>query len=157
MIPVRQAPALLFLVSAALLGGAFGFQYVGGLAPCELCFAQRWAHGAVLLLAGLALVWPCRATAWLAVAAMAVACGLGLYHAGVEQHWWPGATACTASTPVGVAPAEAIAALFDRPLARCDEVPWSMFGISMAGWNALISGAAALTAAAWLARRRRSA
>lgn len=147
----RGPPALLALTSAALLAGALGFQYLGGLSPCEMCLWQRWAHGAVLLFAGLAMVRPSLRTYGLAVAAMAVAAALGLYHAGVEQHWWQGATACTAATPVGVAAADAVAILLDRPLARCDEVPWAFLGLSMAGWNALISAAAAVMAAVWAA------
>ncbi len=150
MTGARQAPLLLFAVSGSLLLGALGFQYLGGLPPCEMCYWQRYAHVAVLLVAALAMLLRNRAIAWLAVAAMLVAAGLGLYHAGVEQKWWEGVTACTAPVAAGMSAAEMLDSLMKAPLVRCDQIPWSMFGISMAGWNALISAGAALCGAAIL-------
>lgn len=150
MTGARQAPLLLFAVSGSLLLGALAFQHLGGLAPCEMCFWQRYAHLAVLAVSGLALLSGNRALGWLAVLAMAVAAGLGLFHAGVEQKWWQGVTACTAPVSAGMSTADMLDALMNAPLTRCDEIPWSLFGVSMAGWNALISAGAALCAAAVL-------
>ncbi len=147
MAGVRQAALLLFAVSGSLLLGALGFQYLGGLAPCEMCFWQRYAHLAVLAISGLALLTRSRALGWLAVLAMAVAAGLALFHAGVEQKWWAGITACTAPVGAGMSTADMMDALLNAPLTRCDEIPWSLFGVSMAGWNALVSAGAALCAA----------
>ncbi len=152
MSPARQAPLLLFATSGALLVGALGFEHLGGLAPCEMCHWQRWGHLAVLVLALPALLTGNRALAGLAIVAMMTAAGLGLWHAGVEQRWWAGVTACASGgTPMaGTSILDGLAA----PLVRCDEIPWSLAGLSMAGWNALISGLAAVAAAALLTRTR---
>ena len=147
MTGARQAPLLLFAVSGSLLLGALGFQYLGGLPPCEMCFWQRYAHLAVLVIAALAMLARNRALGWLAVLAMAVAAGLALFHAGVEQKWWAGVTACTAPVGAGMSTADMMDVLLNAPLTRCDEIPWSLLGVSMAGWNALISAGAALCAA----------
>lgn len=141
-------PLLLALVvSALLLGGALLFQYVGGLAPCELCVAQRWPH-AVSIALGLAGLLLLRRAA--VARLLAVGCALallwtgliGLYHVGVEQKWWSGPSACTAGS-LSAAPAEALSQIVAAPLVQCDSIAWSLFGISMAGYNALISTLAA--------------
>lgn len=150
MSPARQAPLLLFAVSGSLLLGALGFQYLGGLPPCEMCYWQRYAHLGVLAVAGLALLAGSRALGWLAVLAMLVAAALGLYHAGVEQIWWEGVTACSAPVTPGMSSADMLDSLMKAPLIRCDQIPWSLFGVSMAGWNAILSAGAALCAAAVL-------
>ncbi|TPE64602.1 disulfide bond formation protein B [Sandaracinobacter neustonicus] len=144
---VRQAAWLLIAVSGSLLLGALAFQFIGGLAPCEMCYWQRYAHLAVLAVAGLALISGNRAIGWLAVLAMAIAAGLGLFHAGVELKWWQGVTACTAPVSAGMSTADMLDKLMNAPLVRCDQIPWSLLGISMAGWNALISAGAALCGA----------
>lgn len=150
MTGARQASLLLFAVSGSLLLGALAFQFLGGLAPCEMCYWQRYAHLAVLAVSGLAFLSGNRALGWLAVLAMVAAAGLGLFHAGVEQKWWAGITACTAPVSAGMSSADMLDALMNAPLTRCDEIPWSLFGVSMAGWNALVSTGAALCAAAVL-------
>ncbi len=134
----RLTTALLLIGPAALLCGALGFQYIGGLHPCEMCMWQRWALVAAL---GLALAaWALGSRAVLALAALAVLVGAGIaaYHAGVEQHWWPGFTTCTASIISGSS-ADMLSQILAQPLVRCDAIAWSLFGISMAGWNAMIS------------------
>ena len=143
----RQAAGLLFAVSGSLLLGALAFQYIGGFKPCEMCHWQRWAHMGVLAVAGLGWLTGNRALGWLAVLAMAVAAGLGLFHAGVELKWWAGVTACTAPTVPGMSTEAMLDSLMAAPLVRCDEIPWSLFGLSMAGWNALVSAGAALCGA----------
>jgi disulfide bond formation protein DsbB len=143
----RPAAALLFAVSGSLLLGALAFQFIGGLAPCEMCHWQRWAHLGVLAVAGLGWATGSRALAWLAVLAMAGAAALGLFHAGVELKWWPGITACTAPVAPGMSTEAMLDSLLNAPLVRCDEIPWSLFGLSMAGWNALVSVGAALCGA----------
>ena len=153
---VRQAAWLLFAVSGSLLLGALGFQFLRGLAPCEMCYWQRYAHLAVLAVAGLALITGNRAAGWVAVLAMAIAAGLGLFHAGVEQKWWQGVTACTAPVSAGMSTAEMLDTLMNAPLVRCDEIPWSLLGVSMAGWNALVSAGAALCGAFILIFTRRT-
>lgn len=90
----------------------------------------------------------------LAALAIAVSGAIGAYHAGVEYHWWQGLTACSSSVAASDDP---LAAIMDAPLVRCDEAAWRLFGVSLAGWNFLFSGAAALAIALLLARRPRGA
>jgi disulfide bond formation protein DsbB len=143
MAEARRLPLLLLLASAAVVGGALLFQYVGGIQPCELCLYQRWPYYGVILLALLALVaGDRRATlALLVVAALAFLAGaaLAFYHVGVEQHWFAGPSACSGTPITGGSVADLKAQLLARPPVRCDEVAWSLFGISLAGWNLLAS------------------
>ena len=150
------AHALALLGASALLFGALGFQYLGGLAPCEMCFWQRWPHLAAIGLGLLALLL--RRSAWrralvmLAGVAVLVAGALGLFHAGVEQRWWEGPTTCSA--PPGLGSGEDILAdILTSPIVRCDAIPWELFGISLAGWNAILSALIGGTVL-WLAKRR---
>ena len=149
----QVANAAVLAGSAALLGGALLFQYVGGLAPCEMCVWQRWPHVAALAL-GL-VAWALRsnrAVVALAAFAVLVSAGLAVFHVGVEQQWWQGVTACSASL-AGGSQADILASIMNTPLVRCDAVAWSLFGISMAGWNAVLSagiGGGAL----WLLTRK---
>lgn len=130
-------------VSAALLLGALAFQYLGGLAPCEMCIWQRWPHGAAIL-AGLVGGLLFRAgiiprniagnLAMLAIAALAISGAIGVFHAGVEWKLWPGPPACTG---FGYVPGQEDLAGFQ--VVRCDEAQWRLLGISLAGYNALFS------------------
>ncbi len=137
--------------SAALLAGALAFQYIGGLAPCEMCIWQRWPHGIAIVL-GLGIFFlPSRLLALSGSLLMLFSAGLGLYHTGVEQGWWEGPTACTGS---GLSATQNLLDM-SAPVnvVMCDQIAWQMFGISMAGWNAIISlGLAALW---WRAFRSR--
>lgn len=143
----RGAAGLLFAVSGGLLLGALGFQFLGGLAPCEMCHWQRWAHLAVLAAAGLVLMAPRLLP--LALLAAAGAAGLALLHVGVEQRWWEGPTRCSASL---AGSGDLMGDLLAAPLVRCDQVAWSFLSLSMAGWNLVIT-MAAVVAALWLWRR----
>jgi disulfide bond formation protein DsbB len=135
----RLTTALLLVGPAALLGGALAFQYVGGLAPCEMCMWQRWALVAALGLALLGWVMGhARAVLMLSALAVLVGAGIGGFHVGVEQHWWKGITECAAPMASGSS-AEIMGQIMAQPLVRCDAIAWSLFGISMAGWNFLIS------------------
>lgn len=140
--------------SLALLLGAFGFQHLGGLAPCKLCLWQRWPHAAAIAIGAVALLLPGRALPLLGALAALTTAGIGLYHTGVERGWWPGPTTCT-SGPIGnLTPQELMDQIMAAPLVRCDDVPWEMLGLSMASWNALASlGLAAIWLAAARARR----
>ena len=147
----RTARLLALATPVALLGGAYVAQYGFGLAPCEMCWWQRYAHFAALALAALGLLLRTNALTALAAVALAVAALIGGFHAGVEYHWWEGLTTCTASAAAGGDPLQAI---LDAPIVRCDAAAWSLFGISLAGWNFLISGAAATAIAILLAKGR---
>jgi disulfide bond formation protein DsbB len=149
---LKEARLLALLIPAFLLGGALFSQYVVGLYPCEMCYWQRWPHAAAILLAAGAyhrrLIAPrIRLLVQLAAVAIAISGAIGAYHAGVELGWWEGVTHCTATG------ATSLQDILSVPLVRCDQVQWDFLGISMAGWNAIISlaGAAAIAA---LARSR---
>ena len=143
------ARLIALLLPAALLGGALGSQYLGGLHPCEMCYWQRWPHAAAILLAALSFTQPVttgrsRTFTLLAALAIAVSGAIGVYHAGVEAKIFEGFTACTAMAR-GLSTAELFKQISKAPLVRCDEVQFRFLGISMAGWNAILSlGGAAL-------------
>jgi disulfide bond formation protein DsbB len=149
----KLAQRLAIGIPALLLGGAYLSQYGFGLVPCEMCWWQRYAHFAALALALVStFVSPKRLWIGLAGLAILVAGLLGAYHAGVEYHWWEGLTTCS-STAAG----NSIDDIMNAPLIRCDEAQWTLFGISLAGFNFLISTAAAMAIFALLARRTREA
>lgn len=125
--------------SAAMLLGAFGFQYIGDMAPCKMCIWQRWPHGIAIVAGLLALALKQKVFAVIGALAALTTSLIGLYHAGVEKGIFEGPDSCT-SGPVGNLSAdELFNQIMSAPLVRCDEIPWDMFGISMAGWNGLIS------------------
>lgn len=144
----RRLSALAAAGCVGLLAAAFAFQHLGGLAPCPLCIWQRWPHvaGAALGLAAFALA-PSRAArlaAGLAALALAAGTALALYHVGVEQRWWLGPSTCASGGDIGaLSTAELMARIRAAPLVRCDEVAWSLVGLSMAAWNGIASAALA--------------
>lgn len=144
----RFAVGAIVLVSAGMLLGALGFQYLGGLPPCPLCHLQRYPYIATLALGLLALVARGRLRAiliWMAAIGFGITAGIGGYHAGVEYGWWPGPDSCTGTVGLDATSIEDLrAALEGAPVIRCDEVVWSLAGLSMAGYNALIAGAMTL-------------
>ena len=149
---LRLARALAFGVPALLLGGAYVGQYGFDLYPCEMCLWQRWPHFAAIALALVSTFARPRAV-WLALAAGGILISglIGGFHAGVEYGWWEGLTACASG--VDLAGRDPLEAIMDAPIIRCDAAPWSFVGISLAGWNFLISVATSLTIFALLARR----
>lgn len=153
-----RANGLALALPAALLAGAWGFQLIGGLTPCELCHWQRWPHYAAVVAAALAFGANGRARASLIVLAatlIAASGAIGVLHLGVEQHWWRGFTACTAPTTItGATAAERLDSLLRQPVVRCDTPQWTLFGISMAAFNAFFSLAGALTILTMLRRTR---
>ncbi|MBL9048876.1 MAG: disulfide bond formation protein B [Tabrizicola sp.] len=136
----RTLTLIATLGSVGLLGGAFAFQYLGGLAPCQLCLYQRWPHAAAILIGLVALLTGWRGLAWLGALAALATAGIGVFHVGVEQLWWEGLATCTAGSIEGISTADLLnpAADVAAPV-RCDQIAWQMLGISMAGWNAIIS------------------
>jgi disulfide bond formation protein DsbB len=138
------ARLIALLLPAALLAGAFGSQYLGGLYPCEMCWWQRYAHMAALVPAAMAFMAPAqsgRARTFTLLAALAIAASgaIGVYHAGVEAKIFEGFTQCTATSTSGLSTAELLKQVVHAPLVRCDEVQFRFLGISMAGWNAILS------------------
>ena len=142
------------LGSALLLGGAFAFQYFGGLIPCVLCLYQRWPHGAAILIGLLALRSRGAGLPLLGMLAMLVTAGIGFYHAGVELGWFAGLATCTVDTLQGVSAGDLLNTdiAVGKPV-RCDAVPWAALGVSMAGWNAILSS---LLAGVWALAARKS-
>ena len=156
----RRARLLALLLPAALLAGAWGSQLIGGLYPCEMCHWQRWPHYAALIPAALAFMVANRGIArtLVVVAALliAVSGAIAVAHAGVEYHWWSGFTACTSTTSLaGMDAAARLEAIMRAPVVRCDAAPWTFAGISLAGYNALVSLGGAITILWLLARRVR--
>jgi disulfide bond formation protein DsbB len=155
-----QLALFLGLASLALIFGALGFQYLARLPPCEMCMWQRYPHfaaafvgisGAILIRLG--LVNRKNGAPLVAITALliAVSGALGVYHAGVEWHWWPGPTSCTGAAFQYQGTLDLTA-----PIVRCDAAAWRLFGISLAGYNALISLGIALGAFVLLAGSKRT-
>ena len=127
------------LVPSGLMAGALIAQFAFGLQPCELCWWQRYPHIAAIVLATLAIALKNVPAGhhFVVLAALAIATSglIGAFHAGVEYGWWDGLTSCS-SSKLGNDP---LASIMNAPLIRCDTAPWSWMGISMAGFNFLIS------------------
>jgi disulfide bond formation protein DsbB len=138
---LSQSIALSLLAACAMLGGALVFQYAGGLFPCEMCIWQRIPHAAIIGCSLMALLLQTRGKAPRARIVMVcvavlflLSAGLGLLHMGVEQKWWVIQTSCTATGGAD------LSAIMQAKVTRCDDIAWSMFGLSMAGYNMLFSG-----------------
>ncbi|MDQ2065639.1 disulfide bond formation protein B [Xinfangfangia sp. CPCC 101601] len=128
------------LGSAALLIGAFGFQHLGGLPPCQLCIWQRWPHAVAVLVLALLLATGWRVLAVLGALAAMTSAGIGLFHLGVEQGWWEFISTCTQGSIAGLSGADLLdPTLATPPPVRCDAIAWSFMGLSMAAWNAVLS------------------
>jgi len=159
MLNSRIAAPLVALAAPLLLyGGALVSQYGFGLHPCEMCYWQRWPHQAAIVLALLALLLrrndgAMRALTLLAAIAIAISGAIGIFHAGVEYGWWQGLTTCS-STGSGPVTLDSIMA---APIVRCDVPQWTLGPISLAGFNAIFSLAAAGFVLTLLRRRPTSA
>lgn len=154
----RLVPLAIVLASLGTLASAFSLQYWEGVLPCVLCIYQRYAFGAALAvgLAGLAVGgWPKarRLAVILAGLVFLTGAAIAFFHVGVEQHWWRGTAACHAPT---LDPGASLDQLRQQMLTTrfvpCDQIPWSLFGISIAGYNVLASALFAF-GSFWAARR----
>ncbi|MBK5264380.1 MAG: disulfide bond formation protein B [Alphaproteobacteria bacterium] len=136
------ARLIALIAPAGLLGGALLSQYVGGLAPCEMCYWQRWPHAAAIIFALFAILLRggTGGRFFLILSALFIATsgGIGVFHAGVEYGWWEGLTACSTSTAGGSAQ-DILNSIMATPLVRCDVPQWTLLGISLAGYNAILS------------------
>lgn len=139
----RPLALAIALASAALLAAAYISQYGFGLRPCPLCLYQRVPYalnivfGALAALASLRyprLVGP---ILWLAVVSFFADAAIAAFHVGVEQKWWPGLSSCGGALPQNATVEELQAFLSKQGIVRCDEPAWTLFGISMAGYNFL--------------------
>ncbi|WP_443970285.1 disulfide bond formation protein B [Sphingobium sp. CR28] len=154
MSTLSLARLIAILVPNALLWGAIGSQYLGGLHPCEMCYWQRWPHIAAIVAAlgaiaarrtpGMSAVFTLLSALFLATSG-----AIGVFHAGVEYGWWEGLTTCAASSG-GIS----LESIMNTPLIRCDVPQWTLGGISLAGFNALFSLSGALAIFVLVLRRR---
>ena len=159
LVPVNRALVICAAMSSCLLAGAFLFEYLGKLAPCEMCIWQRWAHFGLVLVALSGLLLPLQIRVKLALLVVSFAAftsaAIAGFHAGVEWRLWDGPFGCSTSLDNSGELASLVDELLATPVVRCDEVLWSLFGISMAGWNSIISldiGGFALIC--WMANRQ---
>lgn len=139
----RSFPAFALVVSAVVLGAVLLAQYWGGLAPCELCLKERWPWVAAIAIGCAATSIGSRRSlprvALLLSVVFAIGSALAFYHVGVERHWFAGPAACTASAGTPDTLAALKAQLLHQLPVQCDQPAWSLFGISLAGWNLIAS------------------
>jgi disulfide bond formation protein DsbB len=132
----RGAPSLTYLTrrnlvlaatlgSAAMLLAAWGFQYLGGLAPCALCYWQRYPYMAAVPVGLLALAIPGIALPLLGAATAAATSAVGLYHTGVERGWWQGPDTCTAGPVGGLSPDQLLDQIMAAPSSAATRSPGS--------------------------------
>lgn len=156
---LSRARLVAILLPVSLLGGAIASQYLGGLFPCEMCYWQRWPHVAAIFIALAAIALrgnPLASATFTALAALAVLTsgGIGVFHAGVEYKWWEGLSTCSSPPPVG---GDLMASIMSAPLIRCDQPQWTLWGISLAGFNAIFSIAGGLLVFLFLRRWSKAA
>ena len=143
MLTTRAFAGFVLAASAAVLGTALISQYWGGLSPCELCLLQRWPWAVAITVSLVALLVGGRpGLPWVALclaAVFAVSVVFAFYHVGVEQKWFAGPTACTASTTGAMTLEQMKQQILGTEPVMCDRVQWSLFGLSLAGFNLLAS------------------
>jgi disulfide bond formation protein DsbB len=153
---VRQAALLVGLAAAVTTGGALVFEHVWGYRPCKLCLEQRNPYYLAIPLAAAASLMPgrwARAGLWLLALIFVVSTGLGAYHAGVEWGFWAGPSDCGGGSGSGAGDVgDFLNQLQTTRVVSCTEAAWRFLGLSLAGWNVLISLALAAFAA-WSARK----
>jgi disulfide bond formation protein DsbB len=154
MSSLKRAHWLALLIPGGLMAGAWGSQLFGGLYPCEMCHWQRWPHYAALVLGLATFIAPAtaakRALILLAAVAILTSGAIGVFHAGVEYKWWDGITPCAVSASAGD---DILKNIMAAPLISCDQPQWTLFGISLAGYNAIISILGALAVGALATRK----
>ncbi|TAK47535.1 MAG: disulfide bond formation protein B [Xanthobacteraceae bacterium] len=156
---IVSVAALVALIGAATLCGAWFFQYVLDIRPCPLCLEQRYGYYLAIPLAAV-IAWSggrlprAVALAGLAVIALAMTANgaLGVYHSGVEWGFWPGPTDCS-GPPADISGGNLLGRLGNVKVIRCDEVQWRFLGLSLAGYNVLISAAMAALAVMGIVKR----
>lgn len=150
------AACLIAAVSAATLAGAWYFQLIVGLSPCPLCLDQRIPYYLAVPLALIVAAFAnnrtlARAGFFLLAVVLTAGCAIAVYHAGVEWKFWQGPTDCSGAV-VSLNGGNILDQMNRTRVIRCDEAAWTLFGISLAGYNALIAGTLALFAL-WTAKK----
>jgi len=143
---LARARLLAFALPLVLIIAVLVMQYWGGLFPCEMCHWQRWPHYAAIVVAALAILLRnspiSRPLTILAALLILTSGAIGVFHAGVEYGWWQGPAHCTSTVTRG---ADLLKSILAAPLIRCDVPQWTLFHISLAGWNAIVSFIGGLT------------
>jgi disulfide bond formation protein DsbB len=158
---LRRWPIFALVISAGMLAIAHGFQTFGHMAPCHLCLKERevyWAAMAVSAAAIVAGLTPLRGAGTrigcaVLVLAFAYSAYLAGFHAGAEWKWWPAPVTCSSTGPVNLSALKALLAGGGAHQPKCDEAPWVFLGLSMAGWNCLISAGLTLVSLAAALRK----
>ncbi|MEM6684036.1 MAG: disulfide bond formation protein B [Pseudomonadota bacterium] len=149
-----------FSLPAALLLGALGFQYFGGLAPCDLCIDQRWAHLAACGAGLCAVVLHKYSGVLTGLSALGMLASgiIAVNHSGVERKWWSGPSSCSGNIDADLSPEAYLEAIKNAPIVSCGDIAWSFAGLSMANYNAIISISAAIIIGIyfWLTRQSSS-
>ena len=148
IISPKKTALLVMTVSPTILLLAIGFQYVGGLQPCYLCHWQRWPYVFTFVLSVLILTLSSSKQSartgnyifFYITFVFLLSTILSTYHLGIEEKWWAGVSKCSEITVVKNLPLDELRKkILETPIARCDQPPWDLFGISLAGYNVLFS------------------
>ena len=135
----KQLISLASFASLALIMGAYSFEYIGGFLPCKLCYWQRYPHFLNILIFPIFYLFQMRSLIFIGMMSMLISTILAFYHVGVEQKYWLGPNSCTNSSIENLTTDQLLDQIMNAPLVRCDEIAWELIGVSMAGWNVLIS------------------
>ena len=139
-ISFRQALLFSGVISFFLLASAITFEFFYDLAPCKLCIWQRWPHVIIIAIMLLGLSILNKTWVLLLISLSAIVTGIiGFYHTGIEQGWWSGPLGCSNQFESETDISNLTTLLLETPVVKCDEIVWSLFNISMAGWNSLVS------------------
>ena len=144
---VKQLITIASFSSLVVILTAYYFEYIEGLFPCKLCYWQRYPHFMNILIFPIFYFFPMRSLIFIGMGSMLISISLAFYHVGVEQKYWPGPNSCSNASIEGLSTDQLLDQIMSAPIVRCDEIAWELFGISMAGWNGLISFCLFLT---WL-------
>jgi disulfide bond formation protein DsbB len=137
MLEPARASFLLALASAAILVAALGLQYLGGLPPCRLCIWQRWPYVALIALSLIGWRWQPRAMLGVAALVLLGGAGLAAYHVGIEQGWWALPAGCVAGGSAQTV--EELRRMLAEAPPACDQVGFTLLGLTLAGWNVVAS------------------
>ncbi|MGI9485007.1 MAG: disulfide bond formation protein B [Geminicoccaceae bacterium] len=152
----KNASLLLGLAALAILATVFASQYLGGLEPCQMCIWQRWPFAILVVIGLIGAFWRPKVMLTLALLTLLVSIGLAGYHVAVEQGWLALPAGCAVGTDAGSV--EELKALLKAAPPTCDQVDFSVLGLSLAGWNVVGSIIlATFTLIVLLADRRQSA
>ena len=153
-ITTRTLAVAALALSLAVIGFVLFAEHVQGYPPCELCLRERLPWYAAIAVAVFGIVYPSRWFIGAIVLLLLASAALGAHHSGVEQHWWPGPTACTGGATGANSIDELRAMMHQQRIVQCDAIAWTFIGLSMATWNFVVSLVAAVLFATFALRGR---